>query len=393
MWPFKTKDNPAQPDIADDQGIEHYSTRKIVSVRAAYDQLEVVNRGVNLIVDSAADISIDTKDRRHGLAVNSTDIRPKKLDFLLNFKPNPYIDANVFKRNVIMDILIDGNAFIYFDGQYIYNLPAAEVTIISDKKTFVNSYVYGDVSFTVAEVIHIRENSSKSIYRGDSRILSALGSINALASLVNYQQKFLDNGTIPGIVLTSENPMSDRVKQRVRSEWTQQYRLKDNAKNPILLDANWRMQFLGASTIQELDFESSVLTLENKILEAIGVPQVLLRSGNNANVAPNVRMYYHLTVIPIVNKMVYGLERFFGYDLKIRETEILPMRPDLREEGAFWTSMVNAGIFTRNEARENFRYEEVNDSDIADELILPANIAGSAADANVGGRPANDGND
>ena len=389
-WLAREKLNPAQPRIVQNEGTSHYGDTKITSIRAAYKKSEVVNRGVNLIVDNCADINIDVKDKIHGLSSSGADVRAAKLDTLLNYKPNPDIDANTFKRNIIMDLLIDGNAFVYFDGQYIYNLPANEVEIKADKKSFIHSYIYGDVSFTSKEVLHIRDNAASSIYRGASRLVSALDSINALLSLVAYQQKFLDNGTIPGIVLTSENPMSDRVKQRVLSNWRQQYSVKNNARSPILLDSGWKMSFLGASTIKELDFEASVNTLENKIMEALGIPQVLLRSGNNANVSPNIRMYYHLTVVPLINKVVYGFERFFGFDLKIRETEILPMRPDLREEGAFWTSMVNAGIFTRNEARENFRYEAKTDSDIADELILPANIAGSATDASVGGRPANE---
>lgn len=385
---FKKKENPAQATIVRQEGESHYSNIRIDKISSAYDKLEVVNRGVNLLVDTAADINIDVKERLHGLAIASADIRPAKIDTLLNYKPNPYQDINSFKRNILLDLVLEGNAFLYFDGQYLYNLPADKVEIVADKITYIKKYVYVDTDFLPNEIIHIKDNSATSIYRGSSRLQSALDTINALSSLIQYQQKFLDNGTIPGIVLTSENPLSDKVKERVKRQWRTQYSVKDNARSPILLDAGWKLNFLGASTIKELDFEASVETLENKILEALGVPQILLRSGNNANVSPNIRMFYHTTVIPLLNKVVYALERYFGYDLKIIEAEILPMRPDLREEGAYWTSMVNAGILTRNEAREQLRYEKLTD-DIADRLILPANIAGSAQDASVGGRPPN----
>ena len=45
---------------------------------------------------------------------------------------------------------------------------------------------------------------------------------------------------------------------------------------------------------------------------------------------------------------------------------------------------------TRNEAREKLRLEKYSDAEIGDALILPANIAGSALDSNVGGKPAED---
>ena len=381
-----TKENPAQEAIYRDEGESHYTSTPINSVKKAYESIEVVNRGINLLVDSCADVNVDVKDRIQGLAVTEADIRPTKIDRLLNYIPNEYIDINTFRRNIYMDLIIDGNAFIYFDGAYIFNLPAASVEIIADKKTFIKSYRYLGQTTTLSpnEVIHIRDNAVNTIYRGKSRMLSAMQSINALSNLVEYQSNFLAGGTVPGIVLTSENPLSDRVKNRIRSQWKAQYNIKTNSRAPIILDGGFKMDFLGATTIKELDFESSVETLEGKILEAIGVPPVLLRSGNNANIRPNISLFYITSVIPLINKANYALERFFGFDLKCITTEVEAMKPELRDQAAYLSALVNAGIMTRNEARELIRLPNV-EGGIANDLILPANIAGSAVDQNVGG--------
>ena len=50
--------------------------------------------------------------------------------------------------------------------------------------------------------------------------------------------------------------------------------------------------------------------------------------------------------------------------------------------------MVNAGIITPNEARVAMNFDELPD---ADEIRVPANIAGSAVDPNQGGRPVEEG--
>lgn len=380
--------NPAQEEIKDEQGeTQDSTTTRIRSIQYAYKTTEVVNRGVNLVVDAAADINLDVKDKINSVGVIS--IRPEKLKRLINYQPNDFQDVNVFRRNIVMDYLIEGNAFIYWDGAALYNLPACSTTVIVDKSTFVKQYEYNETIFQPNEIIHIRENAADSIFRGTSRLQSAMSSIEALGNMIDFQSNFFENGTIPTTVLMTDNVLSTRVKNRTMAEWRKRYSVKNGAKRPILLDGGWDIKSLGASTIKDLDFVDSVETHENKILEAIGVPPVLLKSGNNANIAPNLKMFYIDTVLPIVNHMNTAFERFFGYDLKPVTTEVQALKPELKDEANFWSTLKNSGIVTANEAREHFRLEKSNDP-TADDLILPANIAGSASDSTQGGAPGGD---
>ena len=45
----------------------------------------------------------------------------------------------------------------------------------------------------------------------------------------------------------------------------------------------------------------------------MGVPPILLDGGNNANIRPNHRLYYLETILPIVRKIGYAFERYFGF--------------------------------------------------------------------------------
>jgi hypothetical protein len=58
----------------------------------------------------------------------------------------------------------------------------------------------------------------------------------------------------------------------------------------------------------------------------------------------------------------------------------------MRDASAYYTGLVNGGIITPNEARDALRYEKLEGSD---DIRIPANIAGSAANPNEGGRPTN----
>lgn len=384
--------NPAQEEIVRDQGETHDST-SVYTIRKAYYALDVVNRGVNLTVDSCAGLDFDVADKLRSVGVSQTNKNSRmtkdRLVKLLNFKPNPYQNADVFKRELYLDMLLEGNIFIYYDGMHLFHLPAQNVEIIADKQTFVKGFKYDEKKFDVTEVIHIKENSAVSIFRGDTRITSALPAINTLKSMLDFQQNFFNNNAVPGLVLKTPNTLSRKVKDRIVQEWMQRYNPRVGGKKPAVLDGDFDIKNLGHTDFRELDFKDSIETQERKILKAIGVPPLLLDSGNNANISPNQKMFYTNTVLPIVDRMVAGFEFFFGFDIKPVTQDILALRPELKEEAQYYTSLVNGGVLTPNEARVALRLPEDADEE-SNKLRIPANIAGSAADSSQGGKPKED---
>ena len=124
----------------------------------------------------------------------------------------------------------------------------------------------------------------------------------------------------------------------------------------------------------------------NIVLKVLGVPPILLDSGNNANLSPNVKLFYTMCVLPLVNKTTQAIEMYFGYDLEVDTQNVIGLRPELKDQANFLTTLTNAAVMKINEAREVLRLEPVDDA-IGDELVRPQNIAGSAADATVGGAP------
>ena len=386
--------NPAQSDIVDDYGDKHDPSPNLYNNQKAYKTVEVINRGTNLIVDSAADIRYDIGEILD-FFVSPTDppmrIRKKRLNQLLNFRPNPFYNADVFKRNIFIDLILEGDAFIYFDGAYLYNLPALSVEVISDTRTYIKEYKYADKTFKPTEIIHIRENSSDNIFTGSSRLDSAKESVNVLMSMKGFQKTFFNNSAVPGLVLTTPNPLSQRVKDRLLAQWRAKYNPARGGKSPMILDGDFSVEPMSKYNFKELDFNESINTYEQTILKALGVPPILLDSGNNANINPNLRMFYINTILPLTNKVIQALEMYFGYDIKPVTHDVLALRPELRDFANYLTSITNAGIITRNEAREEIRKEPRTEEDFADELVLPANIAGSAQDPSLGGRPSNSG--
>ena len=72
--------------------------------------------------------------------------------------------------------------------------------------------------------------------------------------MINFQQTFFDNGTVSNIVLMSANPLSTKVKKRIRAQWGREYGVNSGGKKPIILDGDFTIKTLGAETIKDLDF-------------------------------------------------------------------------------------------------------------------------------------------
>ena len=377
--------NPAQP----------YFTEKTIpsreftfSYERAYEDLEIVNRGVNMIVDDCAEVNVKVGLQSPGNSVVK-GIKRSRVNLLLNKEPNLFQDISTFRRNLITDYIIDGNIFIYFDGVHLYHLPASKMNIHASETTYIDKFTYNEnVNYSPSEIIHIKENSFYSIYRGVSRLKPALRTMVLMKNMRDFQDNFFKNGAVPGLVLKSPNTLSEKIKERMIQSWQARYRPDAGGRRPLILDGGIEVDSISNVNFRELDFQAAIEENEKIILKALGIPPIMLDSGNNANLRPNMRMYYLETILPIVQKINLALERYFGFELTEDVTEIPALQPELRDQAQYYSALVNTGIISPNEAREAINFEPIEGFD---ELRVPANIAGSAVNPDEGGRPTEEG--
>jgi HK97 family phage portal protein len=380
----REKLNPAQELMSYAEG-HVVGSKSSVSYRQAFTRLESVSRGVGLLVGACSSLDYDIKDKIGD--GNYVGIRAGNLNRLLNIRPNPYQPLQEFRYNIFTDFLLEGNAFIYYDGAFLYHIPAAAMQIIPDEKTFIASYKYnGLIDFKPSEIAHFKDMNGNSIYRGHSRLEAADRNIRILYKMQDFQETFFDNGAIPGFALTTDNTLSQVSKDKTIANWMVKYNPKNGAKKPIILDSGMKPAQLFTTSFKEMDFDISVSSANVRILETIGVPPVLLDGGNQANISPNLRLFYLETVLPIVRKYVSAMEFLSGYDIEAITTTVSALQPDIKDIAAYNVGLVNGGILTANEARTELRYAKDKDPE-SDKLRVPANIAGSAVQPNIGGAP------
>ena len=110
----------------------------------------------------------------------------------------------------------------------------------------------------------------------------------------------------------------------------------------------------------------------------------MLDSGNNANLRPNMRMYYLETILPIVRKMNFAMERYFGFALSEDITDIPALQPELRDQSQYYSALVNTGIISPNEARDALGFEGIEGYD---ELASSCKYCRKRVNPDEGGRP------
>ena len=382
----REKLNPAQQY----QGMAVESSREPTqSYEFYYENIEIVNRGVNMIVDDVAEIpaTVIGALRTPGIVKG---VKRARVELLLNVEPNPFQDVSSFKRALITDYLLDGNIFIYYDGAHLYHLPADKVRIHGDRDTFIEKFSYNKTDFSPNEIIHVKDNSFYSIYRGVSRLKPALRTMQLMSNMRQFQDNFFKNGAVPGLVLKSPNTLSEKIKERMIQSWTVRYRPDSGGRRPLILDGGIEIDSYTNTNFKDLDFQDAITKNEAIILKALGIPPIMMDSGNNANIRPNMRLYYLETVLPIVKKMNHALCRYFGFMIKEDVSEVPALQPELRDAAGYYTALVNGGIITINEARDRLGYDLM---DGQDDIRVPQNIAGSAANPSQGGRPTEEGND
>ena len=393
----RLKLNPAQPSIA---SLEPYaSPETIVDFEQAYREIEVVHRSVEMIINACIEMPLIVEGGSPG----------KKVNKLLNVRPNPFEDRTRLFRRAFLDFMLDGNAFFYYDGNDIYLLPANDVEVVPDPRTFVSHYNYlvanqgsqdfygfgtpkqtrkaEAIQFAPEEIIHVMAENDLSIFRGTSKLKPLLKLMELYHYMIKFQRQFFKNNALPGFVLTTDNILSQRVKQRLLEAWRSTYTtIFDGARNPAILDGGLKIDEFSTKSFDQLDFENSIERIQQDMAKALGVPYVLLKSGNNANIDQNQKLFYLHTIIPMLHQFCSAFAHFFNNGVTIRPDRLAvpALQPDNRTQAVYYSTLVNTGIITPNEAREGLNFAKLEDNDT---IRVPQNITGSATDATQGGRP------
>lgn len=393
-----TKKNPTQPDIKNNEPESITSTPNKRTAADQYATDPVFNRCVNILVDSSAEVKFSVVKKLSITPQASGDFSKSNIDSLLVYKPNPYQDANSMWRLVLTDYWMSGRGFLYWDGQALYHMPENEVTVFAGTNSIVEKYEFQDRVLKPNQVIFFKDNSylagvGASAISANSRYKASENDIIRKSKLSQFKEKYLDNGTMVGLILETESVLSKSFKDKVLDS----ININFNARNgkfmnsALILDGGLKAKSTAQIDLSTLGINEDKKAHNDAICSQLGVPPILLDGGNNANIRPNIDLMFSLTILPNLKKFAGVLSAFFGYDFELVISDVQALSPDTQKEADRITKLVNNGLITADEGRVMLGLKALKLPETT-EIRVPQNVAGSATGVSgqEGGKPPNE---
>ncbi len=361
-----------------------------------YQENAIVHRCVQLISNSASAVD---------LCVYSGDTKLDNHELIsLLARPNPLQSGVEYFASLYSYLLISGNSYILRDTESftppreLYLLRPDRIEIKASESIIPTSYNYVidgitrnvypvDPKTGSGQIKQIKLWSPLDDFYGLSPIGASAYNIDQHNLAGMHNVALLKNGCTPSGMLkfepTDETGMSTQLTddQRARLLEDLEFRFQGthNSGRPMLLEGNFSYQQLGLNP-KDMDFLELLNLSAREIALCFGVPAQLIGipdSQTYSNMETAKLALYEETIIPLLSRVESDLNEYlaplYSGDISIKyDLDSIPAMAEKRRQiYDNVTQGVNAGIITRNEARERLGLEEVSGGD---DLYIPSNL-------------------
>ena len=242
--------------------------------------------------------------------------------------------------------------------------------------------------------------SPESAWKGQGRVQAAAGSIDVANEGRRWNKSLLARSARPPGVLQGEGPIDDAARKRLEEALRRYAAGSMNAGTPLVLEGGMKWEANGFSAV-DMDWLQGLREMKRDIATSLGVDPSILGD-------PEVRTYanfgearaslYQDTVLPLLCAVRDGflvkLRQWFP-DLYIHfDTDKVPaLIVAKREAWSGLKDLVDAGLLTRNEARQEMGFDDVDGGDeiLVNVGLVPLSTATQEPGEPDGSEPGDDG--
>lgn len=350
-WLKREKRSTENDVIADVlNGLSPLVNGKTISRKQAMS-IPVVTKSVNWIASAIASLPIKMYRRTDKGYIEIYD--DYRLPLLNNYSGN-CMTANDLKRQVIVDLLLEGNGYAYISklGNKIDKLsyiPTSKLTYtesVDNINKIVNVWVDGKQvqDYNVFRLV----NNTKNGISGVGFISDCQDLLSTILSSLQYENNSISSGVRRGFLKSKSKLDKDKMDE-LKQAWK---RLTSPSQSDVLV-LNAGIEFEDASnTATESQLSQNKTINMHQVLAYFGLPTNFFEGANSDAYLTAVR----IAVIPIVKQLVNALNNYLlleseKQDLKfdIDTSEILRINANERYN-AYQTGL-NSGILTIDEVR------------------------------------------
>lgn len=350
-WLKREKRSTENDVIADVlNGLSSLVNGKTISRKQAMS-IPVVTKSANWIASAIASLPIKMYRRTDKGYIEIYD--DYRLPLLNNYSGN-CMTANDLKRQVIIDLLLEGNGYAYISklGNKIEKLsyiPTSKLTYtesVDNINKIVNVWVDGKQvqDYNVFRLV----NNTKNGISGVGFISDCQDLLSTILSSLQYENNSISSGVRRGFLKSKSKLDKDKMDE-LKQAWK---RLTSPSQSDVLV-LNAGIEFEDASnTATESQLSQNKTINMHQVLAYFGLPTNFFEGANSDAYLTAVR----IAVIPIVKQLVNALNNYLlleseKQDLKfdIDTSEILRINANERYN-AYQTGL-NSGILTIDEVR------------------------------------------
>lgn len=346
----------------------------------AYERVPAVLAGVRAISNAVCSVPLLVKDRRSGEVVQGHPL--ERLLSPAGGMANPYWSALDFWRWSSCFQELTGASFLWMTGpgQTPLRTPTSQPTqlwglrpewcrVVPGTRRPIDAIQYGPpgaggrVTIPAEQLVVLREFSPTQAHWGTPSIQSAKDAVLMQLSAAAFNQGFFNNGaTLGGVVSIADFEDQEQLEE-MAARFNEQHRG---------LAKGWQWRFVGGAqdvrplqaSHKDLAFYDGLRWSEQQVLEALGVPPVLVANMDGAtyNTAQaQLRQFWKVTILPKLLQrdaaLNLSLVPRFGDNLVVASDvsgveELLPTQGEIAPAmQALW----GMGGLTVNEARQWMR--------------------------------------
>lgn len=322
--------------------------------------------------------------------------------------PNPFQTRKELIKQLVINLDTTGTAFLLAirDGKgtpiELNILPSIDMTITEGKNLYPISYIYKkdtpdqktypiDQLTGACDVLCIKFPNPANPQLGLAPLSPGWSAADTFNQGMNYNNSLLRNGGRPSGILSTTGELTEEQYRKLKEHLTEDWQGSENAGIIPILEGGLEWTETSKSP-KDMDFLQGMDATAMYIASVYGVPfpLVIPSSATFSNIKDSRISLYENTVIPLAEDILEPLGNWLigmfkqgsrsqkspDYDnicLTFDPEKIRALEERRNEKADRVAKLLDAGILTPNEAREQLGFSTINDPE-ADKLAPLGNI-------------------
>jgi len=294
-------------------------------------------------------------------------------------KPNSYMSGQHFKESLVGNIMLDGNVWVIplpltfkVTPDFLYIARAGTMSPVRNETTGQLEYWSYNPRQDVGagskgskvlpnELMHIKLWNPYDVIIGLSPLAPANIAMKSDFKAAAYNEKFFDEGAVPGGLLTTTQRLGDKQFLRTRDQFEERHQSFNKAHRVALLEQGLKWEQTGLSQSDMQYSELRNLSAE-RIMQILGMKKTIISKTESLNYAiakEERKAWWQDTCLPIMKLISstfnYGLLANVPYIARWDISTVEALHEDYEEKEKTGASIWQMG-FTANELNDRLQF-------------------------------------